>query len=392
MNNKVVTALAVFCFIAVMAVPMVDGADTGTASGTGYVSQLDQNGEKVFNTVSDRFEAEIEGSNPMDQLIVKVEFPYLSVQQTSEEAQKYALDVVYSALTAIYYTDAEAIWLWDLPISAPPVTVEVMDVTLTSQDGDSVARYAAVSATMTLTVPSDFAQDPDVEGNEIINCISAMREARFEVSGTVPQKVQAIADRLRGVSSVDDVYPVPPAEGDGEGSSGETTDGASEEVVPSVSNAYDALVERKSSTAGVAMAFTYLCQYNGVEACTTAGTFVESESEDGEVPWFWNLVCMDDAWYACDVSIYDGEDRSSLMAGTATAVIGGAVSGFGAVHVTDLDLSVDTSLHGISVTTIGYQWPDDRTFLEKWGAYIMVAVIMVVVVGVMVMAMRKGEI
>lgn len=387
MNNKVVAALAVFCFIAVMAVPMVDGADSGTGSDGNYLSQLDQNGQQVYQTVSDRFGNEIEGMNPQDQLIIQVGFPFLSVFETPEAAETYALDVANSALTALYYTDAEAIWLWDLPIYAPPVSAEVVEVTLTSQEG-SVVRYAAVSVTMTLTVPSDFAENPDTEGNEIINCIRAIREARFEVSGDVSQKVKAIADRLRGIASVDDVYPVQQT---GEGDDG-TGDGSGEEVVPSVSNVYDALVAGRSSSAGVAMAFTYLCQYNGVEAYTTAGVFVESESEDGEVPWFWNVVRMDDRWYACDVSIYDGDNRSPLMAGTATAVSGGAVSGFGAVHVTDLDLAADCSLHGIDVTTIGYQWPDDRTFLEIWGAYIILVLIVVVLAGVIFMAMRKGEI
>ena len=65
MNTKLVAALAVFCFIAIMVVPTVQ---TDAVTDTGYQSQLDANGQKVYQDVSDRFDSELNGTVPQNTL------------------------------------------------------------------------------------------------------------------------------------------------------------------------------------------------------------------------------------------------------------------------------------------------------------------------------------
>ena len=120
MKTKLVAALAVFCFIAIMAVPTVQ-ADAG--SDTGYSSQLDANGQKVCQEVGDRFASEISGGNPQGKLQFLISLSDPVLFETEEQATAYATDMVNSALAAIYYTDAEAVWLWNLPITVVDVTV-----------------------------------------------------------------------------------------------------------------------------------------------------------------------------------------------------------------------------------------------------------------------------
>lgn len=369
MKTKIVTALAVFCFIAVMVVP---AGSADAAEGTGYTSQLDANGQTVYAEVSERFANEINGSAPQGQLTFLVYFADPMLFSTAEQAQVYGVDVVNSALAAIYYGDAEAVWLWDLPVTAPEVVVNCGEVQV-SQPGSDVAAgtyMMPLSAEFTLSVPADVADDPATPENDIMQAIQAMRDARAEVSGDIGQKVQAIADRLRSVRIVDD------EEG-------------------SVSNAYDALVGRSSSSAGIAAAFTYLCAYNQIEAQTVKGTVVTNAAGDTETG-YWNAVYDGEStWYAVDVTVYDGDDRAPLLAGMSTLVevsAGDAMRGFGSTHVADLDLAAPNSLESVQIPASGYEWPDDRSFFEKWGTHVVVILLVVILAAVLLHAVRTGNI
>ena len=131
MKTKLVAALAVFCFIAIMAVPAVQ-ADAG--SDTGYSSQLDANGQKVCQDVGDRFASEISGGNPQGKLQFLISLSDPVLFETEEQATAYATDMVNSALAAIYYTDAEAVWLWNLPIT-------VVDVSPSTESANSSCEW-----------------------------------------------------------------------------------------------------------------------------------------------------------------------------------------------------------------------------------------------------------
>ena len=382
MKTKLVAALAVFCFIAIMAVPTVQ-ADAG--SDTGYSSQLDANGQKVCQEVGDRFASEISGGNPQGKLQFLISLSDPVLFETEEQAAAYATDMVNSALAAIYYTDAEAVWLWNLPITVVDVTVTCGDVKITYPSSDRApgTYVMPVSVMFSVEVPGDVADDPSTEANETYGVITELREARFEVGGSVSEKVKAIADRLHSVSIVDN-----PTEDASSGDDGESSDGPR---VTDVGNAYDALVGGSSSTEGLAAAFTYLCRYNGVEAYTVRGAVV---TPDGEETGCWNVVRDDDeagTVYAVDVSMYNGDDRSPLMAGASTPV-SATGDGFSAVHVADLDLASGTTLSPIAISTSGYDWPDDRTFMEKYGTHVFATVLVAIVAAVLVYALRTGNV
>lgn len=380
MNAKMVAALAVFCFIAVMFVPAVD-AD-GDSAQADYVSQLDANGTSVYNEVTGRFSTEINSGNPSSTLTIPVNFNDPQLFSTEEAARAYALDVANSALAAIYYTDAEAVWLWDLPITAPQIDVvcRTVDVSYPDSEIPTATYYTPSYVTIVVSVPSDV-EDLTTQENETIQVINALREARFEVTGSVSEKVQAIANRLYSITEVDDTLVLP--------------EDAGEDVQLSVSNAYDALVTGRSSSAGIAMAFTYLCAYNGVVAETVKGDVV-TDMDNNTVTGFWNVVWDGESvWYNVDVTFYDGDDRAPLMAGMSTSItMPGTTTlrGFGAVHVADLDLAADNSLSPTSVPARGFEWPDDRTFLEKWGTHVMAIVIVAVIVGVILYAVKRGDV
>lgn len=382
MNVKMAAALAVFCFIAVMALPACDAE--GDQAQPDYVSQLEEDygsyGMGVYNEVTERFKTQIDGGSPTGTLTIPVFFQMsgnLSLFSTQEEAEAFAVQAVNTALAAIYYTDAEAIWLWDLPIAAPTVAVECRTVTVAEDGGTPTGTYyTPVKVEFTVSVPTDFA-----ENNGISQAIADLREARIEVTGSVSEKVQAIANSLRNVRVTDDTLVLP--------------EDASEDDRLSVSNAYDALVTGESSSAGIAMAFTYLCQYNGVVAETVKGDVV-TDSDDNTETGFWNVVWDGESrWYNCDVTFYDGDDRAPLMAGVSTSILmpdGVTHRGFGAVHVADLDLSSDNSLSPTTVPAQGFQWPDDRSFLEKWGTHVMAIIIVAIIVGVILYALKKGDV
>ena len=369
MNTKIVAALAVFCFIAVLFAPSAD-AEGGPVGD--YVSQLDANGQKVYTDVAERFDTELSGGQPAESLSFMIYLPDPVLFSTEEEAVAYGMEMAHSALAAIYYTDAEAIWLWDLPVSSPEVTVECGAVNLTFPDsGRAPGRYTMpVSVSFTVTVPSGFS-DTDPGRNEVMDAVNELREAAdLKASGTVGDVVKAVARSLSGIRDHTD------EEG-------------------TVSNAYDALVTGESSSAGIAMAFTYLCERNQVAAATVKGTVV-TDSEGATATGYWNVVWDAEAsrWYGSDSTIYNGSDETPLLAGMSSLVLLPSMDvkrGFGSTHVTELDLSSPNSLESVAIPAEGYDWPDDRTFIEKYGTHVMATIIVAVIVGVILYAMRNGD-
>ena len=145
---------------------------------------------------------------------------------------------------------------------------------------------------------------------------------------------------------------------------------------------------------GIAAAFTYLCQYNGVDALTVRGTIVTSSNPDDNETGCWNVVRNDDeagTWYGVSITAYDGDDRSPLMAGASTEV-GVSGPGFSSVYVADLDLASENSLNPIQISATGFDWPDDRTFFEKYGTHVFAVILVAIIAGVIVYALRTGNV
>ncbi len=370
MKAKIVTVLTVFCVIVVVT---VRSEQVNGATDSDYVSQLDSNGQTVYDAVTSRFANEINGVNPQTTVQITVMLTDPVLFEDEESATDYAKGVVNDALAVIYYTDAEAIWLWDLPVTFVEVVVRCDSVTISNfETGIETGSYITPTmVTFALTIPSSFISE-DGSGNTVMEALNAIRDVRTQVSGTVPEKVQVIADLLYGITVADD------EEG-------------------TVSNVYNALVTRNSSSAGFAAAFTYLCALNDVTAQTVKGTVVIDTAGTTSVG-YWNVVlCTDsdvDTWYFVDVTQYDGDDRASLLAGMSTLVLlpfSDAYRGFGSTHVVDLDMASSNSLSVPSIPAEGYAWPDNRTFLERWGTQIMAVLIVAIIVAIILYGLKTGS-
>lgn len=366
MRLKIAAMTVALCFVMIAVVPAMGAADAD-ASGD-YVSQLDANGLAVYETVTESFAEAM--SDPENEMSFEMELPFPVLFDSTEEAEAYAEETVNSALAAIYYTDALAVWLWDLPVTEVSVETSTAVVTL-SQSGTQYRQgyFVAVKVAFTLTVPEDMMDDPDTEENELLGYLQEVEEAMaFEASGDdTASKVRSIANHLYGITVEDD------------------EDGA-------VSNVYDALVTGTSSSAGIAAAFNLLCQYNGIESMTVRGTVYTDPDDEGSAG-YWNAVLDDGVWYLCDVSWYDGSDRSVLMAGSNTELESTAAGErFGGTHVADLDLASGNGLQPVAVSVAGYDWPDESTFLDRYGTSIVAAIMVAMILGVFVYAIKKGNV
>ena len=124
MRGKCLAALAVILMVAVAFAPSAEGA----AAVTDYRSQLDANGEAVYSEVSSSIEASL--ASPSNQLSFVIVLGNPVLFSSEDEAKAYASETVNSALAAIYYTNPEAVWLWDLPVSAVEIESSVKTVTV----------------------------------------------------------------------------------------------------------------------------------------------------------------------------------------------------------------------------------------------------------------------
>ncbi len=357
--------MAVAFLLAVACVPAVsaDAADTDS----GYASQLDANGKQIYSEVVSAVTSALE--DPSNNLTVAVELGHMVVFDAKEDATSYSEDIAKKALFAVYYSMPMAAWLWNLPVADfddpndtnNPLREAALDIVKVTSEGDpSGARtYWHVSeVSLEMTVPDAISDDPDTEENELKAALEKVKSAVKAYSGDDASKVKAIANDLRAITTKDD--------GDG-----------------AVSNLYDALVEKKSSSAGIAAAFAYTAQSNGIDALTAHGI-----KGTGSDTGYWNLVRLDGKWYGADVSVYDGKDEAPLLAGSATKLSNGTeYERFGSTHVAD-----EEPLAQISIVRDGYSWPDDRTFFEKWGTQAIVAAIVVVILATIVYALKKDVI
>ncbi len=356
MRTKSAVILAVAFLMAVACAPALSGDTADTDSG--YASQLDANGKQIYSEVVSAVASALE--DPSNTLTVAVEPDYLVLHDAKEDAMSYSEGIVEKALYAVYYSMPMAAWLWDLPVSYPEVetTVDIVKVSPESDPSEVKSYWAISEITMTMTVPDAIADDDSTEDNELKAALDKVTAAVKTYSGDVASKVKAIADDLRSIAS--------------------KSDGEAE-----VSNLYDALVERKSSSAGIAAAFAYTAQSNGLDALTVHGT-IGTGSDTG----YWNIVQLDEGWYGVDVTVYDGKDKAPLLAGTATKLTSGSgYERFGSTHVAD-----EEPLAQIGMVRDGYSWPDDRSFFEKWGSEAIITVIVIVILATIVYALKKDVI
>lgn len=284
MRTKSAVILAVAFLMAVACAPALsaDAADTGS----GYASQLDANGKQIYSEVVSAVASALE--EPANTLSVAIEPGNLVLFDAKEDAVSYSEEIVKKALFAVYYSMPMAAWLWNLPVAdfdgtgspLKEATIGIVKVTPESDPSGTKTYWCVSEIVLEMTVPDAIADDPDTEDNELKAALDEVQSAVKAYSGDDASKVKAIADGLRSIKTKDD--------GDGE-----------------VSNLYDALVGKKSSSAGIAAAFAYMAQSNGLDALTVHGT-VGTGSDTG----YWNIVRLDGNWYGVDVTVYDGKDKA----------------------------------------------------------------------------------
>ncbi|MBR4504579.1 MAG: hypothetical protein IKP20_06390 [Candidatus Methanomethylophilaceae archaeon] len=332
----------VWAFLAISAAMLlalsVQSADSEGASDD-YVSQLDANSSAVYAEISN-----LSGSVDATQTI-SAEFPNVVLFLSEEEAKGYAASEANDAAAAVYLSDPFCIWLWDLPVKGIEVESEIASVTLT---GDPTTYYAVRSVSFQISVQEKYA-------DSVQKTLDSVKDALKTYSGSDSSKAKSIAKDLSGISKKDD------EEGE-------------------ISDLYDALVKRSSSSAGIAAAFTYVASNNGLEAVTVKGMFY-GDSSDGKVA-YWNECVADEKWYAVDVI------NGLTMVGSATPASGSA---FASVYYEDLDLKDPNGLVPPSLEREGYPYPDDTPFYKKYGPVLTMAVISAIVVLALFVGVRQGN-
>ncbi len=304
---------------------------SGDASASHYKDALDSDGQSLYKVLEARFaEAMTDVPETLD----------VSFDAKIGDADA-ATELVNKVLAAYYLSDPSPIWLWNTPVTE----VEV---------GLSEKNSGVYAISFKLSVPDEFKDNPK-------DAVKALEEKLVTYDGTDREKISAINDRLRSISS--------------------KTDGEAE-----VSSVYDALVEGKSSSAGIAAAFTCLAVKNGLTAVTVYG---DVKTSDGTEKGYWNEVVDDGKWYAADSTWNSKTSKNCLLAGAFTSVTFNELTvGFGATHAA----SDFRGLSAPSIEATGVDWPDERSFFEKYGVYIFGAVVAIIVIWAMMHAVRAGDI
>ena len=329
MSQKTIALLAIASVLALLSAAAVPVS--GEASTSHYKDALDSDGQALYDALKVRFaEAMTDVPETLD----------ISFDSEVGDADT-ATAMVNKVLAAYYLSDPSPIWLWDTP-------VKEVDVGLSEKNSGVYA------ITFTLSVPDAFKDSAK-------DAVKALEEKLVTFDGTNREKVSAINDRLRNVSS--------------------KTDGEAE-----VSNVYDALVTGKSSSAGIAAAFTALAVKNGLTAVTVYG---DVKTSGGSEKGYWNEVVDDGKWYAADSTWNSKTSKNCLLAGAFTQVTNGEIStGFGATHSAD----AFRELSAPDIEANGVEWPDERGFVEKYGVYVFGALVAIIVVWAMMHAVRAGDI
>lgn len=367
MSHKLLSLLAMAVLVLTAATAVVDDSDA--ASSEDYMSHLSDSGKGLYTALDAEFTKLMEDPKDIASISYDIGTPVLfpMTDEGKEAAKSQAGAMVGDVLAAYYLTNPFPIWMWNYPVTDVSADVAIEKVSV-KVGGETTEWWAVTSVSFQLSVPEQYIDDPDTESNETADAMAAVEAKMTEVTGSVEDKVSAINDILRGVKSTDD------EEG-------------------KVSNIHDALVTGTSSSAGVAAAFTYLCKENGLTVQTVLGQVMKS-TDGVTATGYWNVVEDEGKWYGVDATWNSSDARNCLMAGSTTKVSMSqdVSSRFGATHLADIDMKTDNSLFAPVLETEGVQWPDDSTFLEKYGAQILMAIVGIVFVLAAIYAIRTGSV
>ncbi len=319
--------------VALLLVP--SSCSDADAASSAYVSQLDENGKAVYDSLS------VFATSQDAVLTINADFPRIELYDDEQSAKNAAILTVNNALAAKYLSDPYGIWLWDLPVKSVEIEPAISPISLGEK-----SYYTVVSVSFDLSVPEKYK-------TTVSETLKEVKDAAKTFEGTESEKAKAIAKHLSGITKEDE-----------EGT---------------VSDLYDALVNKSASSFGVAAAYTYLAGINGVDAVTVKGDYYGS-TDEGKT-YCWNAVCLDNAWYGVDCY------NKCIMAGSGTKV---STVPFISAYLSDLDMKSPNDLVSPELNRTAYPYPDDTPFLEKYGAYILVALMVAIVVASLYYGVRKG--
>lgn len=356
MLRKIGVILAIALIVTMSLLPLIPSAEADMEIGSGvkkgyYISNLNSVEEDVYSQVDHILSNEYNGNNPNDSLYFDIEFPSSTIfsgDNAEEDAIAYAEDMINKILTIKYYSDLRAIWLWTYPVSHPDINVVVEDANLASET-QSLTVKVPVSCSFTLSVDDRF------KGN-IKETISDVLNATYNSDST--DAIETIRGVYSMLSSVDVI----------------------EDEEGKISTVYDALVDKKSSSAGIATAFRMMVTKSNNIGCVVVTGMSYADSSEGKVH-FWNQVEYDDKWYIVDATLSD-----CLMLGYGDTVVGEPVTSV--LH--------NTSVQGLTymmppdLTRDSYEFPDERTFIDKYGSYFIVVAIVCLIVVCLLMAVKQG--
>ena len=355
MDSKFGVLLAFFVLATAVFVPMTETAADDTELFS-YYSQLDESSTLVYKEVSKA--TSVDGTTKD----FSIGFVKTELFETVADAEKYANLAVDEAITACYLTNPMVPYIWNYPVDKPEVKVTTSKVKQTYDDGKETWYYVIDQVTFSLSVPEGITAESMKSLNEELQKIKP-------VGNTDADKVRSIINTLNGLTF----------EKDGDGK---------------ISNIYKALVEKRTTSAGVAQAFVQLCTNNNIPAIIVSGNCIQATEEKFS---FWNYVYLEGdqsgttmkSWYIVDASY----SASTGIAGYLTELsFDGKTYSMSSAHYTDLTVTGPNDFVLPQVSKDKYVQVGGPSFLEVYGEKLLMILLGVIVVLTLVYAIRTGNI
>lgn len=358
MIKKIGVAIAITAVLVAPFLSLISSSDTEALPSSDvifrpgyYVSSLNPVEKNIYDQLDDIFSTEYSSPNPSDDLQIELNIPegvFFEGDDAEQSAKKYVTDLVEKVLTVKYYSDVRSIWLWNYPTITPNYEITVNNAEITI--GGSVKDVKIpIQCKFTLTVEDRFKG----KITESINAV--LKESHnYDKSDDEITTIRNIYSKLSSIEVKDD------------------EDGK-------ISTVYDALVEHKSSSAGIAIAFKTMASINNISSIVVTGKYYENSDEGKD--HFWNYVEYDDKWYLLDATISD-----CLMLGYNETLSGTPITAI----LNKSDINGLYSLNPPNLNRDSYEFPDERSFLEKNGMNFIIAAIGILIIACIILAIRQG--
>jgi len=355
MEVRSVFAVAVIIAAAVMFIPASDADISDTEIFT-YYELLEENDAAVYKEVAKATSVDA-GTKDFE-----VAFKDMRLFSDIDRAKDYGDSTVQQALAAVYLSCPMVPYIWDYPVKKVEVTPSISTVKIMTADGKESTSYVVDSVSFSLTVPEGITADSIKEINSVIDSVKV-------TGNTDADKVLSIMSYLNGLSFLKD------EEGE-------------------VSNIYDALVVKKTTSAGVSQAFSQLCMLNNIPVITVTGYNLLAAEETFSC---WNYVYLEGdvdgttkmSWYIVDPSY----TNSTGIAGYLTEVVyENKAYSMSSAHYTDLTLSSPNTLTVPPLEKNSYVPVGGIPFWQKYGEMFIIMAIAVLVILALLHAAKTGNI